>query len=53
MCIECTAADNFKRILLEELSDSLLYLGFDWRDFPENSYISFSTHALQMMQVWV
>lgn len=32
MYIEWTPADNFKCTLLEELRDSLLYLGFDAND---------------------
>jgi len=32
---------------------SQLFLGFHWRDSPENSYLAMYTHALWQFQVWL
>jgi len=29
-----------------------LYLGFNWRNPPENSYFALSTNELQTAQIW-
>jgi len=41
-----------KGTVLGGLGTFRLYLGFQWRDFPENLYIALSTHPLQNAQVW-
>ena len=41
----------FKGTLLEEHCASEMHLGFYWRDFPENSHLALSMHALQTVEV--